>query len=145
MGNCMLIMKMSSKYKISGHCWIWMKIFKCVSNGFYVLWLIFRLYLFFLNWACFSPHPLITKWHINNYSFLFQLLLEFDELSWKDREWYSVYKQNLSEVRKYFSKLGNRQIRIFMYVSEVCFENVNCLHRFGLLNVISWFLKEKHK
>jgi len=29
-----------------------------------------------------------------------QLLLEFDELSWKDREWYTVYKQNPSEDKE---------------------------------------------
>merc|ERR1712130_769958 len=29
-----------------------------------------------------------------------QLLLEFDELSWKDREWYTVYKQNPPEDKE---------------------------------------------
>ena len=28
------------------------------------------------------------------FNFYFQVLLEFDKLSWKEREWYSVYEEN---------------------------------------------------
>jgi len=39
-----------------------------------------------------------------------QLLLEFDELSWKDREWYTVYKQNPPEDKE--RKIRKRLLRL---------------------------------
>ena len=31
---------------------------------------------------------------------MFQLLLEFDELSWKEREWYDIYRGPSKEVKE---------------------------------------------
>ena len=50
------------------------------------------------------------------FNFYFQVLLEFDKMSWKEREWYSVYEENAvlnssSEVNILYIKVTNAIIR----------------------------------
>ena len=51
---------------------------------------------------------------MKKFNFYFQVLLEFDKMSWKEREWYSVYEENAvlnssSEVNIFFIYQNNRR------------------------------------